>query len=67
MLNKIRVSREISPEWNRLMQVAEKLGTGKTTITFNQGRPVMIEVLVKKINLDKDDDFDSKLKVIPII
>lgn len=63
---KTRVMREIPIEWDRLIKLGEQIGTGKATITFNQGRPVMVEVIVKKINLDKDEEFQQKRRVIPM-
>ncbi len=66
MITKTRVMREIPIEWDRMIELGKQIGTGKATITFNQGRPVMVEVIVKKINLDKDEDFQAKRKVIPM-
>lgn len=59
------MTREISPEWDRLMRVAEQIGKGQATIMFNEGRPVQVNVAIKKIALDKDDDM-AKLRVIPL-
>lgn len=66
MIQKTKVMREISPEWDRLMQLAERIGTGHIKLILNEGRPVQVEHVVKKIPLDKGDDFRTKFGTIPI-
>ena len=58
-----RVSMEVSPEWQRLMRLGEILGKGQMTVIFNEGKPVQINVAIKKISLDREDDM-AKFKVI---
>lgn len=60
-----RVSMEVAPEWQRLMRVAEQIGKGQATIMFNEGRPVQVNVAIKKIALDKEEDM-AKLRVISL-
>ncbi len=66
MIQKTKVMREISPEWDRLMRLAERMRTGHVKLTFNEGRPVQVEHVVNKIALDKEDDFRTKFGTIPI-
>lgn len=67
MNKNIRAMREIPPEWDRLMQVAQKIGRGRAEIIFNEGRPVQIEVIVQKVMLDRPDEFEEKFKVIGLL
>lgn len=60
--NKIRVVREITPEWQRLMDLAERVKKGRIEIIFNEGRPVQAEIIVQKVKLDCDEDIE-KMKV----
>lgn len=64
---KTRILREITPEWERLMRMAEVIKRGRATVVFNEGRPVQIDIAVKKIKLDTPEDFEEKLKTIPLI
>ncbi len=64
---KSRIMREITPEWERLFRVASIIGRGTATVVFNEGRPVQIDIAVKKIKLDSDQDFEEKLKTIPLL
>ena len=62
-----RVMQEIPPEWQRLMKVAARIDRGRATVVFNEGRPVQIDIAVKKIKLDTDEDFEEKLKTISLL
>lgn len=62
---KTRVTREITPEWDRLMRLGEILGKGQMTVIFNEGKPVQINVAIKKIALDREDDME-KFRVISL-
>lgn len=64
---KPRTMREITPEWERLFRVAAVVGRGRATVVFNEGRPVQIDIAVKKIKLDTDEDFEEKLRTIPLL
>ncbi|MCX6756327.1 MAG: hypothetical protein NTX85_03230 [Candidatus Nomurabacteria bacterium] len=66
MIQKTKVMREVSPEWDRLIQLAERIGTGHLKLILNEGRPVQVELVIKKIPLDKGDDFRTKFGTIPI-
>ena len=63
---KTRVIREISPEWDRLMQLGIRIGRGRAVVYFNEGRPVQVDFAVKKIKLDVKEDFKEKLETIPL-
>lgn len=65
-LNRIRVMREISVEWERLIKFAEILNYGEAKIVFQGGIPVRIDCAVKQIKLDDEMDFGEKIKIIPI-
>lgn len=68
MIPQTKVLREIPVEWDRLMRLAATIGRGRIErIVINDGLPVDVEVSVKKINLIKDDDFNQKLRTIPIV
>lgn len=67
MNNRPRVMREITPEWDRLMQIAHKIGKGSCVVIFNEGRPVQVENVVQKIALDKPDEFDRLIKVVSLL
>jgi hypothetical protein len=62
-----RTMREITPEWERLFRVASIIGRGTAMVVFNEGRPVQIDIVVKKIKLDSNDEFEEKLKTIPLL
>lgn len=64
---KTKVMREIPVEWDRLMQIAKSVDRGRATVFFNEGRPIQVEVAVKKIKLDSEEDFRDKLKTIPLV
>ncbi|MDQ3158798.1 MAG: hypothetical protein M3P98_01515 [bacterium] len=63
----IKVTRQIDPEWDRLMTMAQKLGKGKMVVIVNEGKPVQVEVAIKKIKLDgPDEEYKEKLRVISV-
>ena len=65
--DKIRALRELPPEWERLIRLAEKMKFGKAEIIFKHGKPTDIKLLVPHIKLDgTDSDFDDGLKTIPL-
>lgn len=65
--NKTKVMRQIEPEWDRLMRLADAVHRGRAVVVFNEGKPVMAEITVKKISLDREDDFNSKVQIIPLV
>lgn len=67
MIDKTRVVREISPEWDRLMKIIARAKKGSVTVIFNEGRPVQVENLVQKIALDRPDEFDNIMKVVSLL
>ena len=62
-----RVMHEVPPEWLRLMEVAARIDRGRATVIFNEGKPVQVDIAVKKIKLDSGEDFEQKLKTIPLL
>lgn len=55
----IRVVREITPEWDRLMKLAEKIKKGECRVIFNEGKPVQVENVIQKISLDRPEEFEK--------
>lgn len=65
--DKIRSLRELPPEWERLIRLAEKMKFGKAEIVFKNGLPTDIKLLVPHIKLDgKESEFEESLKTIPL-
>ena len=66
-MNILRVSKEIPPEWLRLMDVAARIQYGEVRIVIQNGTPIRVEVAIKQIKLDSDKDFQDGLKTIPLL
>jgi len=58
-------NQQISPEWERLIRVAMRVGYGQLTVKLQNGKPVMVEQVTKQVKLDVDT-FDDDLKVITL-
>lgn len=48
-----RVAREVEPEWQHLMVLAEQIQFGEFRVIVKNGKPVRAEQIVKSIELDK--------------
>jgi len=57
----------LSPEWERLIKVAQRMQFGEATITFKHGKPIMMSNLIQRVKLDEDSVFRDGLNEIPII
>jgi len=57
---------EMTPEWKRLMQLAEVIKFGKAEVMFQNGKPVVVNFAIKTIKLDKGTDFKEGLETIPL-
>jgi len=44
---KTRVLKEIDPEGDRLMQIAQRIDFGRVEVIFQNGKPVRAEIVVK--------------------
>jgi len=58
-------NQQISPEWERLIKVAARVGYGHVTVIFKNGVPIRVEQVTKQINLDCET-FAEDLKVISL-
>lgn len=56
----------LPPEWQRLIKLAETLKYGKAEISFQNGKPVVVNFAIKTIKLDNDKDFLNTLETIPL-
>ncbi len=65
--NQPRVTREVPPEWDRLMRTAQRVDFGELRIIIKSGTPVRVEAGIKQINLDSENDFQKDLTTIPIL
>ena len=65
--NQARVTREIPPEWDRLMRAAQRLDYGELRVIIQEGKPVRVEAGIKQIKLDSDESFNKDLTTIPIL
>lgn len=60
----VKIEKTVPVEWKRLIDFAEKIKYGQIKITVQNKKPVRIDYAVKQIKLD--EDFDEKMKVIPL-
>jgi hypothetical protein len=67
MNNPTRTIREIPPEWDRLMRVANAIGYGELRVVIQGGKPVRVESAIKQIKLDNEQDFKEGLDIIPLL
>lgn len=59
--------KDLSPEWQRLMAIAERIQFGECRLVFQRGKPVRVEAVIQQIKLDgPDSDIDEKLKIITL-
>ena len=65
--NKARVLKEIDKEWDRLMKVAQWIDFGRAEIVFQNGKPIRVEIPVKQIKLDGEEEPEEVLKIIPLL
>jgi hypothetical protein len=60
-----KITRQISPRWDRLMRLAARIGRGEiNVITIVDGEPHFVEQATKKIKLDSEEDFKENLETI---
>ncbi len=66
--NPTRIMKEVPPEWDNLMYIAERLEFGELRIVVKNGKPVRIESGIKQINLDvPSQDMKEQLKITPLL
>jgi hypothetical protein len=58
------ITRNISPNWDRLMRLGNKLNYGEVRVIFQNGEPTRVEQTIKKISLEDDKDFKKDLEVV---
>lgn len=59
---KTRVTREISPEWDEIMRLAEQIPNGEITIRIHQRKVAITDYHIRRKPQDEGDDF----RTIPI-
>lgn len=65
--NKTGVMREIPPEWDRLMEICEKMKYGRIEIIVKDGIPTDAEHVVPHIKLNgPKEDFKEKMRTLGI-
>ncbi len=57
---------EMTPEWKRLMQLAEAIKFGEARVVFQNGKPTRVDCTIKQIKLDSAGDFKEGLETIPL-
>jgi len=56
----------LTPEWERLITLAQRVQFGEMRIVIKNGKPCYAENLIKRVNLDSDGGLDEGLELIPI-
>ncbi len=59
-----KITRQLSPRWDRFMRLAAKVSHGEINLTIVNGEPHFIEQTIKKIKLDSEEDFKKGLETI---
>lgn len=52
-----RVLRELPPEWQRLIELCERMKFGDLTISVVNGKPILVKNLQQNIKLDQAEDY----------
>ena len=58
------ITRQVSPEWDRLMRIVAKADHGELKLHFKNGNAKRVENLVQSIMLDSDEEYKKGLDTI---
>jgi uncharacterized protein YggU (UPF0235/DUF167 family) len=53
-------------EWDQIKLLAEKIGYGEMRVIIQKGKPSRVELLVKSVRLDDQDEFAQGLNTISL-